>query len=149
METEAGTSQAATRTGPAPAEGPRESLVGPVVALVITHGVMPLGIALVLLFRVPQFVEFFKSMDVELPSITVLVVNLARTAKVYGLFLPVGLAAFLAADAAVYCALRRLVGRAWAKLWWVLVFLAEAATLATVYLAMILPAESLMQTISE
>ena len=138
METEAETSQAQ----------PRESLAGPVVALLVTHGMMPLGLAFVLLFRVPHFVDLFKSMAVELPRITVMVVNLAETAKVYGLLLPVGLAAFLAADAAVYCALRRLAGRIWAKLWWVLVFLVEAAALAAVYLAMMLPIRPLIEPVS-
>ncbi len=110
----------------------------------VSHAMIGTVVAYILLFVVPKFKEIFKSFEMALPAITVLVLRVSTLAQWYFFFLAPACVVLLAADVAIYVLLRRYTRRVFAELWWWAVTLALIGAVILIVLAVFLPHIQLM-----
>jgi len=94
-----------------------ESLITHTVVTTILHGLCLAGLFVVLVVRVPKFHEIFKSLGTELPTITVVVLNISVWCTRYALLVFPGLGLVLAGYAVVYYFARKNCRPVWHILW--------------------------------
>ena len=136
---------------PEPVEAPRKG-EGPrsVLTTVIRHGLVPVGLVLVLVFVVPKFEEIFKGLGLrELPTMAQIVIAASHFAKRW-FIVPLGMVAvFVAADVFIYYRLKRSGDPVWYRIWGVLILLIEGAAVLVVMLALLLPLSGGVMTTME
>ena len=125
-----------------------ESVFGPTLTMVFIHALIPVGLGLFVLYRVPEYREIFEMAQVALPSISVMVLDFSKAARenAAAFFAIIGI--LLAADGLGYYLLRRFAERVWARLWWGAVFAIECLLLAGVFRAIVLPARTIAESAS-
>ena len=105
------------------------------------------GIILALLLRqVPQFEKVFKDFDMQVPEMSILVINLSRFFALYFFLLVPGIAM---ADIAVLVLLNRSGQVGLMTVWGVLIWLAEMLLIALIVLAMMVPMNALTTRLAQ
>lgn len=125
-----------------------ESLLAPTLTMIFIHSLIPIGLALFVLYRIPEYRDLFQNAGVMLPSFTELVIEFSESAREHAAALFAFVGVFLTGDALGYYLLRRYAGRGWGKLWWGCVLFVECAILAGVFRTIILPARQLMESVA-
>jgi type II secretory pathway component PulF len=132
-----------------PASAPRRP-VGVVVAFtLLIHALVPLGVLLMLIFVVPQVAESWKSMEVELPTVSVAVLALSQwTRRYFVIVAPAALIGLMAAEgflvAWIWRHRRRFI---LAIAWWGVVAVVEGAMVLAMILAIYLPIIRLQESL--
>jgi len=125
------------------AHGDRPALIRASVRAAIIHALMPLGLFMFLVYKVPKLSIMFEELDVELPTLTRLMLSWSNFLKHYWPLAFLLLLIFLAADTVIYFLLRRHVGKLAGGGWYAFGLLFETACVGFCYIATVLP----MQTI--
>lgn len=125
------------------------SLLVPTLITVVVHALIPIGLLWFLVIQVPQFQDIFASLDVELPTLTQIVLSVSAVAKDYFLLLVPLLGGLLALDGFISCSLRRSGRKTPAMLWGLLVILVEGTAAGLAGLAMRLPFLPLMEALGK
>lgn len=124
-----------------------ESLLGPTLTMVFIHALIPVGLALFVLFRIPEYRELFQTAGVTLPWPTEAVMEFSESAGEHAVALFAFVGILLVGDGLGYYLLRRYAGTGWGKLWWGCVFFGECAILAGVFRLIVLPAREIMKSV--
>lgn len=115
--------------------------------VLLTHFISGVVVVGVLVFVVPRFVTLFDDFGMELPSLAILLIGVARFVAAYWyLLLPGG----LAVDAIVLLGLSRLpAGARWLGIVWAtLVLLAAVALLALIVVGLFLPLQEMIDQLT-
>ena len=124
-----------------------EPLLPPVLVMLLFHALGLAALCFLLYSTVPQFVDIFKGVGMELPVVTQRVIRASRVASDWAYAVPLVLAGFLALDAWIYYLIRRKHGKAWAHVWWSVVFALEIVALAVVVVALFQPFVTMMSQV--
>ncbi len=96
---------------------PRERSQFFVAHLVMVHGMLLVGLLMLVLLAGPKFRGVYKSFGTELPALTKLVLDASEAAGRYILFVLPGIAAVMVADAVFIWSLERNAPPIWSFLW--------------------------------
>jgi type II secretory pathway component PulF len=130
----------------------KDSPSGLILATVIatTHGLLWLTFFLGMIFVVPGYERRFRDFDMQLPLVSIRVLEISHLVIAYFYLLPPLIVTLILLDGAIFLFCRRLrVGRLWSALWALVMFLAPAAALSWLWLGIYLPDAHLMQDLSK
>ncbi len=124
-----------------------ESLLGPTLTMLFIHSLIPIGLVLFVLYRIPEYRDLFQNAGVTLPLFTELVIEFSESAREHAAALFAFVGVFLTGDALGYYLLRRYAEKVWAKVWWGAAFFVQCAILAGVFRTIIVPARQIMESV--
>ena len=109
------------------------------VLTAVIHAFIPFFWIIFAVFMVPRFVAVFAEVGVEMPAMTVVVINFSAFICRYWFVYLFILALILVADGAVYFSLLRSSGKTPASLWSIVVMLVEGVFTVLCIIALFLP----------
>ncbi len=119
------------------------------VLTTVIHAFIPFFWIVFAVFIVPKFLVGFAESGVEMPAMTVVVINFSEFISRYWFVYLFILALILAADGAVYFSLLRSSGKTPANLWSIVVMLVEGVFTVFFIIALWLPLVSFITKIGE
>ena len=117
------------------------------VLTTVIHAFIPFFWIVFAVFIVPKFLVGFAESGVEMPAMTVVVINFSAFISRYWFVYLFILALILAADGAVYFSLLRSSGKTPANLWSIVVMLVEGVFTVLFIIALWLPLVSIIKRI--
>ncbi|HUW58624.1 MAG TPA: hypothetical protein VMZ92_18450 [Planctomycetota bacterium] len=126
-----------------------EPLLAPTLTTVFIHALIPIGLGLFLVYRMPEYEDLFGNMGVSLPAFTRALIEFSgEAARHAGAFFGI-IGILLAGDGLGYYLLRRYAERVWARVWWGGVFAVECLVLAGVFRSIVLPAWAMAESVGQ